>query len=272
MPDAPLDLRLEPRPAVYLGLGVPHPGGPVHLQVPVRLVNAAAGPVRVRSAQVRGEPLRTAARTDVRVVQGSSAQVLLEQDVSCPKGRAPTTPETGGALLVDVLDVDGARRRLQLLLPPEPFASVTQELRQLCGYVPAQEAVQVRAGPGRLAGGTLIVPLVLTNSSAEPARLLAVLPAVPILQVQAVIGLPLPLPLPLPVALGTRPRPPGSALPSTAVSLRVRLGPRGCAAVPDAVGLLALLRVDHGPGTAVGTLYPADTGRALPLLLARCRR
>lgn len=266
--EPPLALHLEERPGVYLGVSADL-GRPVHLDVPVRVVNDGERAVRVRRAGVRGGVLRTEGPLDVRVPAGSSAQVLLEQDVLCRPDGAPAALGPRARLRLDLV----GRRRVLLPLSAEPFGTIDREVQLLCGYVPVEQAVLAEPRPARLAGDVLRVPLALTNTSAEPARLVGVEVAAAVTAVRLVAPA---VPVPLGVAPGPRPRPPSLAYPRVPVALEVRLGAGRCPGVGAGVGttpgLLAVLRVDRGPGTRVASVYLPDTGHALPLLLRRCAR
>lgn len=268
-------LALDPAPAVYLGV-VDLPGGGVQVQVPVRLGVAGTRDVRLLQAGVPGLPLRTDG-TPVALGHGGSAQVVLLQDVVCPAAGPPARPGPGDRLVVRVADPVGEHTE-RLALPREPFASLAREVDQLCGWVPPGEALRAVARPGTVdAAGVLRVPVDLADTGVRPLRVTAVRPALPGLALSLEVdGTPVPA---LELPGDPRPRPqrdlPPPA-PRTAV-LRVDLTAGGCPLVraaprpaPGTPGVLAVLTVDGGPGTASTEVHPPDLGLALPLLLARC--
>ncbi len=271
-----VDLQAEEHPAAHVG-ATTGPAGEVHLQVPLRLANHGSQAVRVQAASVDRSPLAAAAGTDLRLPVGSAAQVLLEQDVRCRPDGPPPLPPLPAALRLRVLAADGSSHSTVVQLSDEPSASVGRELLQLCGYVPAQEAVRVTPAPGVVTPDGVSVPLRLTNVTAERARVLSVSPALPGVSVQLLqdgpVPVPIELPLELPVDAVSRPRLEEVPLAGTGVQLVLHSDAGGCAVLRAAgpEGALVLLRVDHGPGTPSVDVHPPDTALALPLLAARCR-
>lgn len=253
-------LRLDGSQSVYLSVSTTGPGT-YRMQVPFRLLNQGRAAATVLGATIPGSLLRTAGPADP-VAPETTGQLVLEQAVTCRTGAPPVVPEPARRMSVRVRS-DGVDNTIALALPPEPRTSVAEELDRLCGWVPVPEAVRFVAGPVRRAGGRLVVPLTMFNSSAQLVRLTGLGAPSPALRLALQDGRP--LPVELPPSRGPWPLPDGRA-PSVHLELAIGLSAHGCTSgVP---GTLALVTVDHGRGTAGSVLHPPDERRVLAELIA----
>lgn len=256
-------LRLDGHQSVYLSVSPTGPGT-YRMLVPFRLLNRGRSSVTVLSAAIPGSLLRTTGPADP-LDPGATAQLVLEQPVTCRSGGPPVVPVAGARMSVRVR-ADGVDHPVALALPPEPRSSAAVELNRLCGWVPVPEAVRFVTGPVRRNNGQVVVALTVFNSSAQLIRLTGLGSPSPGLRSGLQNGR---LPVELRPSRGPWPLPDGRA---TFVHLDLVVGRVAAPCTRAVPGTLVLVTADHGPGTSSSVLHPPDDRRVLAgLLSAGCR-
>jgi hypothetical protein len=145
--------------------------GHPHSTVGVTLVNTGARELRVLGGTVRGSGLAWSAERPM--APGAQLTAVLADRSPC-RGASSGLASSGSAIDVDVVE-DGGRRRLALPVLPSFLRDYDAEVRAACGTPVVHEALSVvlSAGSGS-AGRDLVVPVLLSNRTVEPVRLLGV--------------------------------------------------------------------------------------------------
>ena len=202
------------RLAVQLSLVVRNTG-------PADVVLESAGAGELEADGVQGRNVRADGRTRVSLVRA----------VDC--ARLPPAAEPVGPLVVRARTAGGTRET-RLPLEDGPGSRFAQRLREACGQVPPEAALDLGVEVVTLDGDAARLPLELRNTSARDVVVTDVQPREGLLlELLDAGGAPVVLPLRLPAAEYPTPRPPDELATSSPTRLVAVLRRTSCDALPE---------------------------------------